>query len=241
MTTRVTLSFDDGHPNDLRLARILRRLGLRATFYIPLANSENELMTRVELLKIRDMGFEIGSHGLTHRRLHTMEELEARREFYLSRRGLEKILEEPVRGFCFSGGKTRHPLSLWAAQEGYDYCRTTRMFRQSRMRLRNLLHTSLQWYPHGYSGYLRHLLRRPKAYALAEFVRCKRPLLAGTAASLFDEALSQGRPFHLWGHSYEFVGREDWRNLEAFLEGIAGRSGVAYVNNSELFDALLQS
>jgi peptidoglycan/xylan/chitin deacetylase (PgdA/CDA1 family) len=241
LTTHVSLSFDDGHPLDLRLAKLLKRYGLRATFYIPLANRENPVLGPSGIRRLRDLGFEIGSHGLTHERVHQMPELEARREFYLSRRSLERILEEPVRGFCFSGGKTRKPLAVWVAQEGYDYCRSTRMFRQQRMRVRNVLHSSLQWYPHGTVGYLRHLMRRPRWIAFSDFLRHQRPSLAKRAESLFDEALQKGLPFHLWGHSYDLVEPRQWHDLEAFLDHIAGRPGVTYATNGELYDALLHA
>jgi peptidoglycan/xylan/chitin deacetylase (PgdA/CDA1 family) len=239
LTTHVSLSFDDGHPKDLRLAKLLKRYGLRATFYIPLANPENPVLGPSGIRRLRDMGFEIGSHGLTHQRVHHIPELEVRREFYLSRRALERILDEPVRGFCFSGGKTRRPLAHWVAQEGYDFCRSTRMFRQERMRVRNVLHSSLQWYPHSAMGYLRHLTRRPRWIALSTYLRNWRPSLLGRATALFDEALREGRPFHLWGHSYELVEPQQWRDLEIFLESIAGRPGVSYATNGELYDALL--
>ncbi len=241
MTTHVSLSFDDGHPSDLRLARLLKRYGLRATFYIPLSNPENPVLGPSGIRRLRDLGFEIGSHGLTHLRLPPMSELEIRREFYLSRRALEKILGEPVRGFCFSGGKTKRPLAQWVAQEGYDYCRSTRMFRQHLMRRRNVLHSSLQWYPHNTIGYLRHLMRRPRVKALAAFVRSQQATLAERAGVLFEEALQKGQPFHLWGHSYDLVDKAQWRELEAFFDHIAGRSDVTYATNGELYDALLHA
>lgn len=238
LSTLVTLSFDDAHPNDLKLARLLKKHGLKATFYAPLANAEQALMPLRALRSLASLGAEIGSHGLSHRRLHRLGELEARRELFLSKQRLEAALGQPVRGFCFPGGEYHSRLPLWAAQEGYDYCRSTRMFRSGRLLQGNLLHSSLQWWPHSMLRYARHWLRRPSLGAAAELFSGGGSL-DQRARDLFERCLRLGRPFHLWGHSYEYRTAQDWKALEAFLEFIAKRPGARYVTNSGIYDALV--
>ena len=60
----VTTSWDDGHPLDLRLAEMLSKYAIPATFYIPLKN-DRDLVGSSE---IRALGaqFEIGGHTVTH-------------------------------------------------------------------------------------------------------------------------------------------------------------------------------
>jgi len=169
-----------------------------------------------------------------------MDEGQARRELFLSKQRLEAALQAPVRGFCFPGGKYHGQLPLWAAQEGYDYCRTTRMFRSAAMRQRNLLHTTLQWWPHSEAGYLRHWLRRPGIKSALELLSGHTGLEA-RARALFERCSRRGLPFHLWGHSYELQAPADWKRLEGFLEFISKRQGVRYVTNAELFDALVHT
>lgn len=236
----VSLSFDDAHPNDLRLARLLKKRGLKATFYAPLANAEGPVLAPKRLGALAQLGMEVGSHGLSHRRLHRLGELEARRELFLSKQRLEAALDAPVRGFCFPGGEYHRRLPLWAAQEGYDYCRSTRMFRSGRMLAGNLLHSSLQWWPHSLLRYARHWLRRPGLRSALELASASGGLEQG-ARRAFQRCQRLGLPFHLWGHSYEFQAPEDWARLEAFLEFIARRPGVSYVDNSGLYDALVHA
>lgn len=41
----VTTSWDDGHPSDLKLAELLKRYDVPATFYIPIDNRERVKMS----------------------------------------------------------------------------------------------------------------------------------------------------------------------------------------------------
>src|SRR5262249_15014177 len=80
----VTSSWDDGHKYDVRLARMLREYGLKATFYISPRNQEWAEADLMKNNEIREVGkdFEIGSHTVTHPRLPTIPE--SRREQRLS-------------------------------------------------------------------------------------------------------------------------------------------------------------
>jgi peptidoglycan/xylan/chitin deacetylase (PgdA/CDA1 family) len=59
-----TLSIDDGHPLDLKIAELLKRYDIPATFYIPLHNSEGHPVLQTSALCELAKHFEIGSHTL---------------------------------------------------------------------------------------------------------------------------------------------------------------------------------
>jgi peptidoglycan/xylan/chitin deacetylase (PgdA/CDA1 family) len=75
----VTVSVDDGHPTDLRTLELLQEHNLKATFYIPCANSERAVMTPSQIREI-DKYCEIGGHTLNHLRLTKLGVEEGRRE-----------------------------------------------------------------------------------------------------------------------------------------------------------------
>ncbi len=48
----ITTSWDDGHPLDLKLAELLQRYAIPATFYIPIDNIERQGMNTQEIREI---------------------------------------------------------------------------------------------------------------------------------------------------------------------------------------------
>jgi hypothetical protein len=54
------------------------------------------------------------------------------------------------------------------------------------------------------------------------------------AMTMFDQVLTSGGIFHLWGHSWEIEQNSDWERLERVLSYIANRPDVKYVDNGEL-------
>ena len=47
--TIITTSWDDGHPLDLKLGKLLKQNSIKATFYTPLTNWANESLTLDEI------------------------------------------------------------------------------------------------------------------------------------------------------------------------------------------------
>src|SRR5260370_13882979 len=64
----VTTSWDDGHKLDLKLAKLLQKYSIPATFYISPASwefSEKDLLSKQEIQSLGE-SFEIGGHTLHH-------------------------------------------------------------------------------------------------------------------------------------------------------------------------------
>ena len=78
----VTTSWDDGHKLDIKLAALLRRHGIQATFYVSPETREfpaSERLTAEEIQRLAQT-FEIGAHTMTHPHLDRLDAAAARRE-----------------------------------------------------------------------------------------------------------------------------------------------------------------
>lgn len=110
-----------GHESVLRVlprfCDLLRRLGMKATFFIvgDLIGPCGEVMRR-ELA-----GHEVGSHGLTHRVLTDIPPGEVPRELAESRRRLEEHFGRAVRGFRAPFLKTPGGWFDLLSEAGYEY------------------------------------------------------------------------------------------------------------------------
>ena len=214
-----TCSWDDGHPDDLRLAEMLTRHGFAATFFVPSANSEGrKVMTAAEIRSLAEAGFEIGAHGADHLRLTRLAPEERRRQMFDDRRRLEDLLGSPIAGFCYPGGRHDRRTRRLAAELGFRYARTTQMFRLDAGSDPFAMPTTLQFHANGAAGYLRNWLRNRAGLARLRLAR--RCLAAGPAGGL-RYALGQGGVFHLWGHSWEIDETRRWDSLAALLEEAA--------------------
>lgn len=141
------LSFDDGFENMITHAGpVLRDLNVPALFFVPSAHmgvSDQQAranwrgwgwpacpvrpMTWDGVIRLRDMGFEIGSHTRSHARLSdwTHDAARLKDEIEGSKRELEQQLGQPCRYFSWPFGLARDisPLALKMIEAaGYELC-----------------------------------------------------------------------------------------------------------------------
>jgi peptidoglycan-N-acetylglucosamine deacetylase len=229
----VTTSWDDGHILDHRLAELLDHYGLRGTFYVAPRNVE---LPRQERLRNRDLQtlarqVEIGGHTLTHLRLTSLPDAVARKELVEGKDTLEQVIGVPVRCFCYPGGEYSHQHPAMVREAGFELARTAR---------RGVTGLSLRYETHTTVHAYRHLVDGPAAIRLAggDLKRAGQiywnwDVLAMT---MFEQVLTTGGVFHLWGHSWEIEQNNDWDRLERVLSYIGNRSNVRYLENGELKD-----
>ena len=89
----LTFSYDDSHPDNLRLAGILNRHGMKATFNLNsvLLPGENEEQKADYVKHLLAGGHEIACHGLTHAFFGRMPQLSLVEEVLEDLRRLEKL------------------------------------------------------------------------------------------------------------------------------------------------------
>lgn len=215
----VTTSWDDGHTLDVRLAELLKKYGIKATFYIAPKDYESTPEERLTDAQIKTLSesFEIGAHTMTHAHLTKISDHDAKKEIEDSKHYLESITGQPVTAFCYPRGeyKKKHVEMVHAA--GFLYARTVQ---RNSIALNDApleARTTVNTYNH-YSD-LSNITRNFQWDALAK--------------ARFDEVQKNGGVFHLWGHSWEIEEHNDWEKLESVLAYISHKPNVQYVTNSE--------
>lgn len=233
----VTISVDDGHPTDLKTADLLAGFGLRATFYIPATNPERPVLPASEI-KGLSQAFEIGGHTLNHRRLTSLSSQEARREVVDGKQWLEALTGLPAVAFCYPQGKFNAKLASLVREAG---------FRGARTCLFNLHAWPVDpfaWgvtthaYSHSGAIQLRHALREGNFQGLRNFFS-----IHGAATDWeehflrgLDHVEACGGIAHLYLHSWEIDGRNEWQTLRRALAAIATHRTLIPVTNGELFE-----
>src|ERR1700761_5545756 len=157
MNRYITTSWDDGHPLDRRLADLLGKYDLKATFYIPRSNPGHRVMKESEIADLsRD--FEIGGHTLNHRNLKRLSIAEADAEIKGSFEWLRDLLKKDPVSFCppFGEYSVRSLDRIYEA--GFKVIRTTELL--SPRRPKRLLPTTIQMFDHSSFTYFKHLLKR---------------------------------------------------------------------------------
>jgi peptidoglycan/xylan/chitin deacetylase (PgdA/CDA1 family) len=112
----VGLTFDDGYADFVpNVMPVLRRYGFTATVFVLAGlfggtnawdrpGPRKPLMTADDVRMAATAGIEIGSHGLTHRRLPDVDDAALRDEVRTSRVVLGDLLGRDVDGFCYPYG-----------------------------------------------------------------------------------------------------------------------------------------
>ncbi len=119
---RVAITFDDGCETDLVIAApVLREAAFDATFYVTVAHlGRRGYLSKGQLRELADLGFEIGSHAMTHRYLHDLTTPEVRAELSESKQSLEDIIGRRVAQFSCPGGRWDRRVAAAARESGYD-------------------------------------------------------------------------------------------------------------------------
>lgn len=119
-TKQLAVTFDDGHSSDIVAAEMLRRHGLKATFFITwnYLGTAGYLRT-VDVKAIAAGGCRIGAHGLNHTRMSALDEPILRRELSDSKKRLEDLIGAPVRDLACPFGAYNRRVIAAAKELGY--------------------------------------------------------------------------------------------------------------------------
>lgn len=233
----LSLSIDDGHPSDLRMADLLRQHGLRATFYIPLRNCEGPPVLTPSAIRDLAVDFEIGSHTLEHRFLTQLNVHDALMQIQDGKTALEDLLGKKVEGFCYPGGKYRAVHKMMVQSAGFTFARTTKNLFLSAGHQAYELPTTLQFYPHSRSVVLRNYISQGdwKLRRTALGVIGYESDWLDRLYLLLEYAARSGGVFHLWCHSLDIGKLGLWKRLDELLRFAARRFPAAQrLDNGQL-------
>jgi len=240
-TARFSMSVDDGHPLDLRMAALLHSHQIKATFYLPLSNQEGMPVLAPSEMRALAQAFEVGSHTRSHRFLTTLPGAEAWREINDGKQQLQDHLGSEVEGFCYPGGRYQHLHRLQVRAAGFRYARTTQNLRIDTDFPGLEMPTTAQFYPHSRTVFLRnfisqrHWIKRHAALSVSLATDDWLNRLHG----LLDMAIQQRGLFHLWCHSIDIEQLQLWQQLDAFLCRVARDIGTKQrLYNRELLQPL---
>jgi len=254
----VTTSWDDGHKLDIKVASLLKKYGVKGTFYITPKNRDffkKDLLTDRQIVAI-GKDFEIGAHTLTHpllprdlstvwykltmkifRALRGKEYKmpanigisEAKEEIIGSKRYLETLLRKEIISFCYPGGRHNNKIQKLVKEVGFKYARTIDEYCFSIPENFLVSGTSIHAFRH-----YRDIFKNAKfsKWNLGEFIRNSD--WQHLAKRMFDHVLEEGGIYHFWGHSWLIEESSEWDKLENVLSYIANRKNVKYLTNSEL-------
>lgn len=218
----ITFSYDDGVTQDVRLAALLHKYGLKATF-----NINSGLLGQEGYIKFGDLGathtkvcardvraiyegHEIAAHTLVHKNLTTLPNEEVIREVEQDRLALCELAGYTVVGMAYPCGgenNNEHVASLIRQNTGICYARTITCT-ESFLPPDNLWRLNPTVFH----------LDFDKMAALAE--RFLRQEKAGL--------------FYIWGHSYEFDIFNNWDAFEDFCRMVSGHADVFYGTNRQV-------
>ena len=218
----VTLSYDDGVRDDLKLVRIINKYGLKCTF-----NYTNiEHITKEEVLdNILHNGHEIAVHGAEHRAEGVIRPIEGISDVLLCRRELENRYNLIIRGMAYpdSGISNIFPPSGYSEIKAYlkaldiAYARTiggdNDLFR--------LPEDWYAWIPtahHSNPDMMEHI---------EKFLKIS---MDGYRSTRYPRLL------YIWGHSYEFERNDNWELLEAICQKLSGKDEIWYATNLEIYN-----
>jgi peptidoglycan/xylan/chitin deacetylase (PgdA/CDA1 family) len=218
-TAWITTSWDDGNPLDMRLAEMLHRYGLKATFYIPRAIPSG-VMGESQVREL-SQSFEIGGHTLDHLFLPTIPDEAAQVQIAGCKKWVEDTTGRACEMFCPPAGKFNENHRAMIVDAGFVAFRSVELLSTARPAPRGGLlemPTSLQSYPHARSTYVKNALKRKSWGSLVRYVvqgfsgdweRHAERLLRGV--------IRRGGVFHLWGHSWEIEQTGQWGAVERVL------------------------
>ena len=219
----ITTSWDDGAITDIKLAQLLLKYNIPATFYIPLQNTERKVISKKDI-KWLSQNFEIGGHTSSHKDLTTLNHHDAVNEVSIGKKEIEQIIGAEIKGFCYPKGKVNEFIKQIVGLSGFQFARTTELFGSvigDKLRLPTTVHA----YNHNPVIYAMHGVKRKLFFNLLKNRKLSLKWDELALVSL-DYCLKNNEVFHLWGHSWEIDKNNDWDRLEYVLSAISKKTAA---------------
>ena len=226
-TKAVTLSYDDGVQQDIRMIEILDKYGIKCTFNINGYSFEEEersyaegqihrRMARREAIEVYskaiENGHEVATHGYSHPFLDKLPSEMVAYEIVEDRKCLEEMFGKVIKGHAYPFGTTDSKAVEVLRNCGILYARTTVSTKR--------FDIPTDW------------LRMPAT------CHHNAPELMQLADQFLNEPVRYQFPklFYLWGHTYEFDANNNWDVIEKFAETVGNRDDVWYANNMQVYE-----
>ena len=219
----LTLSYDDGTEQDIRLIRIMNQNGLKGTFNLnsgrfapegtvyPPEEFHRKLSVRQVKEVYTDSGHEVAVHGLTHPFLEKLPESMAMWELLKDRENLENTFRTIVRGMAYPFGTCNDTVVECLKKAGLVYGRTTISSHS--------FDIPADWFRLQATCHHNDPELMPLVRKFIEEMPAREPWM-----------------FYLWGHSFEFETGDNWEVIEEFAAFAGGHEDVWYATNIQIHD-----
>ena len=209
----LTMSYDDGKKEDVRLVEIFNKYGIRGTFNINYGLMNENHPERLEKRQLAELykGHEIATHSYTHPTIARCPLTEAAAEILEDRKGLESLTGYPVRGHAYPNGSYSQEIKELFRKLGIAYGRVIECADDYA-----LPKDPMEW--------------RPTCHHNDAGLMEKARFFAGFSKKQYLKLM------YVWGHSYEFSRDDNWEVMESFCELAGGRDDIWYATNIEYVD-----
>jgi len=204
---QVLLSIDDGSKEDIKIAKLCLKYGVKAVFYWPVDMYGLSLQKGWDSLSLKDEqwiadNFEIGSHTISHRYLTKIPISDAIDEVSESRKMLQRKYNQSIDKFCYPRGYANEQIMYAVEQAGYKLARSTEI---------------------GHIGEPDNQFFAPTAVHIGCPVRVE---YKGTnwfdyGLKLLEQARKEDKDFEGWCHGWEITRYNCWEDVENFIKEMA--------------------
>lgn len=218
----LTLSYDDGVVQDIRLIETMNRYGIKGTFnvnsnlYLPENITRDKFYGRMKLAEAKELyiasGQEVAVHSCTHPFLEELDSVEIISEIVQDRKNLESQFGKIVRGMAYPYGTYNDKVVDVLEKCNIVYARTVES-------------------THSFDFPKNWLLLHPTCHHDDEKLE--------ELIEKFVESTNRWNKvemFYLWGHSYEFDNNNNWERIERFCEYAGGHEHIWYATNIEVYN-----
>ena len=224
----VTFSYDDGVPQDQRLAALFDKYGKKATFNFNCECNRKFNFTKEQIKeRFLSKGHEIAVHGAFHRANGNLRPIEGIRDVLDCRLELEDKCDQIIRGMAYPDtGITQmgnfgnyEQIKNYLTELDIAYARTLGGDNNSFLVPQDF-HAWMPTAHHDNPNIMKYI---------DEFLN-----LDISPAAYHAKRIP--RLFYIWGHSYEFDRNDNWAHMEAICQKFAGNEELWFATNIEIYD-----
>jgi len=210
----LTMSYDDGKCQDVRLVSIFNQYGIKGTFNLNYGQMGKAPRLPREEIAALYQGHEIATHTMNHPTIARSPLTRVAEEILEDRKGLESLAGYVVRGHAYPNGSYSREIEELFSHLGIAYGRVIECVPDFA-----LPENPMEWKPTCHHS-------DPKLMEYGQF--------------LVDFPKKQYlKLMYVWGHSYEFdrnEGQNSWETIEAFCRLVGNRPDIWYATNIEIID-----
>ena len=213
---KISTSWDDGHPFDMKVSDMLLKYKIPGIFYIPGINPERNIMKKKDIYELSQL-HKIGSHTYNHQYLHKISLDNVYDEVKDGRDYLESLTGKEIPDFCYPGGFYNKNIED-VIKPIVNNARTTRIFSLQDQDVFSK-HTSIHLAERGLRSQTLNAIVNayyPLKFNLLKNIWSEKSIYEITSLLILDCMRYPEVDFniHIWGHSWEIDQYNSWNKLE---------------------------